>query len=151
KSPAETAIGQSLPSIGWGWAKPRPLPRDIGAGDYLDSLATGADEWFKRSPGDAAALAQRLCEFRAGCAVIMFGQHRPLSEIDREWLVNRCRGWAKRIDTLLESLDEGSDVPSVRREADSMATNLVKTLRARAGRLRSRVSTRDPLDARVRL
>src|SRR5262245_16905875 len=41
----------------WGWQRPGAIQDDVSASAYLDNLADGADQWFKKKPEDAQALA----------------------------------------------------------------------------------------------
>lgn len=118
---------------GWGWNRPGALPQDVPASVYLNRLADAAAEWFAERPDDPAAVAKRIGQFRAGCSVLIFAEHRPLSDADRQWLVERCRAWADKLDKQLEALEAGQDPVQVRAETDETVTKLIGALRARAG------------------
>jgi hypothetical protein len=117
---------------GWGWNRPGALAEDLRPGAYLDHLADAAEEWFNQRPEGPVDLARRLGEFRQGCSVLILSPHKPLSAEDREWLVEKCRAWAAKLDTHLVSLEGGAEVPKVRDEADATIDKLIKALRDRA-------------------
>jgi hypothetical protein len=58
--------------------------------------------------------------------------HRPLAATDRDWLKERCRLWAGKLDAHLASIESGGDVPSVRQDADDTIRKLMDALRARS-------------------
>jgi hypothetical protein len=123
---------------GWGWSKPGALPEDVSADAYLNALADAAGEWFKKRPEDPVALAQRLGEFRQGCSVLLLAEHRPLAAADRQWLVERCRLWAGKLDQHRQAVEAGQDPLHVRAAADQTVNQLVDALRTRAGQLAPR-------------
>src|SRR6185437_7969050 len=59
-------IGGAAPAVAWGWAKPGALPEKATREEYLNNLASEAQEWFKKKPDDPQALAQRIAQFRQG-------------------------------------------------------------------------------------
>ncbi|HJZ58526.1 MAG TPA: hypothetical protein VKE74_26530, partial [Gemmataceae bacterium] len=91
-----------------------------------------AEEWFNEKPEDAAALARRINELRTGCSKLIFSPHEPLPEKDREWLVGKCREWAKKMDDHLTALEAGADLRAVRADVDQTVTKLSAALRERA-------------------
>jgi hypothetical protein len=117
---------------GWGWSRPGALPEDGTASVYLNRLADAAEDWFKTRPDEPAALARRIGEFRQGCEVLLQAEHRPLSVVDRDWLVTKCRAWAARLDAHLAALQGGEPVLKVRDEADRTVRQLIDALRQRA-------------------
>jgi hypothetical protein len=117
---------------GWGWAKDGALPIDASADAYLNALAERAGEWFKKRPERPEEVDRRLAEFRQGCSVLIFAEHKPLSAADREWLVERCRLWAAKLDKLREEVEAGRDAMQVRGEADETINMLIAALRTRA-------------------
>jgi hypothetical protein len=111
------------------------LPQDAAPRDYFQALVAGAEGWFKKRPGDPAALAQRLTEFRAGCSTIILSDHRPLSPEDHQWLVERCRKWARRIDNQLAALETTKDVDQARKEVDMLVEEMIEEIREQAGKV----------------
>jgi hypothetical protein len=116
----------------WGWERPCAIKDDATASAYLDNLADGAEEWFKKRPDDDQALAQRIGEMRQGCSRLIRSPHRPLSAKDKEWLVERCKAWAKDFDKALAALEDGKPVEDVRGMVDNTVERLTKALRDRA-------------------
>jgi hypothetical protein len=123
-------VAQSGPT--WGWAKPGGINESQTAGQYLASLADTANEWFNERPDSPAGLARRIGEFRQGCSMLLLSSHGPLSETDREWLKERCRTWAAKLEDHLASLEAGGDVATVRGEADETIRSLMNALRTRS-------------------
>lgn len=123
--PATTAAG-------WGWNRPDALPRDVPPSDYLNRLADTAGEWFNKRPDDPVALARRIAEFRQGCSILILADHKVLSAEDRTWLVEKCRGWAAKLDAHLAAVEAGRDPSQVRIEADETVNTLIRALRDRA-------------------
>jgi hypothetical protein len=116
----------------WGWSKPDAMPANVTAATYLHALADGADEWFSKRPDDSAALAKRLGEMRQGCSQLIFAEHLALSDVDRDWLREKCRDWAAKLDAQRVALEAGASVQEVRAQADQIVTNLAAALRAKA-------------------
>jgi hypothetical protein len=125
-------VGPGAVASGWGWNRPDALPQDLSAPAYLEHLADGAQEWYKKRPDDQLALANRLREFRQGCTVLIASPHRPLAAADRTWLIEKCRAWAAKLDTHLADLDSGQSVGKVRSDADDTINKLITALRERA-------------------
>jgi hypothetical protein len=127
------------PAIAWGWAKPGGIPSEAQQPprQYLEQLASAAEEWFKKRPEDAPGLAKRLNEFRTGCSQLIFAEHAPLAKADRLWLVERCRVWAGKLDAHLAALESGEDPAQVRAKADDTVKALIQALRDRAGKVQS--------------
>jgi hypothetical protein len=128
-------VAQNRPA--WGWAKPDALPAEAPPTEYLKTLASAADEWFKKTPADAPALAQRLGEFRQGCSTLLLAEHKPLAPADRAWLKERCQAWAVKINKQLADLESGKPVPEVQQAADDMVRQIATALRTRAETVRS--------------
>jgi hypothetical protein len=127
--PGPAAVATAPPRAGWGWDRPDALPADalpadVPPADYLNRLADAAEEWFKKRPEDAPALARRLNEFRQGCSTLILAQHKPLADMDRPWLAERCRAWATKLDKALSDVESGRDVAQVRAEADETARHI---------------------------
>lgn len=116
----------------WGWDRPGALPQDLPPAAYWNRLADAAEEWFSKRPGDPPALARRIAEFRQGCSTLILASHRPLQDGDRQWLVEKCRAWAAKLDKHLADVEAGTDPIRVRAEADATARRLVEALRERA-------------------
>jgi hypothetical protein len=116
----------------WGWNRPDAFPANGTGGSYFQTLASEAHEWFDERPESATALARRLSEFRQGCTMLFLAKHGPLAENDRQWLVNRCRLWARNIDRHLGALEGGVDWRQVRSDADDTVNKLVDALKQRA-------------------
>jgi hypothetical protein len=123
---------------GWGWNRPGVLALDVPAQSYLNGLADAASDWFNKRPETPAALAGRLNEFRRGCSNLIFAEHRPLTPQDRQWLVNKCRNWAGKLDKHLGDLEAGQSLFRVRTEADDTVNKLIAALRSRAEELSKR-------------
>jgi hypothetical protein len=120
-------------AVNWGWAKPDGIPQHkLKPSEYLNSLATTAGEWFDKRPDDAAGLAKRLNEFRTGCSQLILSPHTSLAPVDREWLVEKCRLWAKKLDEHITALETGSEPLKVREAADETIHKLQGALRERA-------------------
>jgi hypothetical protein len=110
----------------------------LPAPQYLNKLADDAAEWSNKKPDDAKAVAQRIQEFRAGCATVMLAQHKPLKDADRAWLLDRCNAWAQKLDQELAKLDQHlEEAAQVRTEVDGIVEKLQKALRDRAKMIES--------------
>jgi hypothetical protein len=118
--------------VAWGWSKPGAMPEQASRDEYLSGLATAADEWFKKTPSDPQELATRISQFRAGCSTLILAEHRPLSKEDRQWLVDKCRAWATKIDGHLAALESGTSTTDVRTAMDDTVRKLSTALRERA-------------------
>jgi len=131
-------VAQAPVSTGWGWSKPDALPQDVTAEQYLRQLADGAAAWFKKRPTERAALAKRIGEFRQGCSVVMLAEHRPLSDADRVWLIQRCRAWAEKLDGHLADAESPDiELQSARDAADTTINKLIAALNQRADEVAS--------------
>jgi hypothetical protein len=122
----------AVAASGWGWNRPGALPENLPPGAYLNRLADAGEEWFKKRPDDPISLAKRIGEFRQGCSVLILSPHKPLSPQDRNWLVDKCRAWAAKLDAHLAMLESGAETLKTRDQADTTVNNLVKALRERA-------------------
>jgi hypothetical protein len=120
------------PAGGWGWNRPGAMPDSLTASAYLENLADGAGEWFKKRPESAPEIAARVADFRKGCSTLIFAAHKPLAEDDRKWLVERCRAWAETIDKHLTELEAGEDPLRVRQDMDATVRTLINKIRERA-------------------
>ncbi|MCE9533123.1 MAG: hypothetical protein K8T89_18650 [Planctomycetes bacterium] len=124
------------PAPGWGWNKPDALPNNLAAPDYLAKLGVAVTEWSDRRPENAVDLSKRLNEFRQGCSMLLLATHQPLPADEKTWLKNRCRDWAKKINTHLADLEAGTDPIRVRVEVDETVRDIAAALRSRAENLR---------------
>lgn len=117
---------------GWGWEKPGALAVSLPPRDYLNHLADAAQDWFKKRPETAPELARRIAQFRQGCSTLILAEHQSLAPADRDWLRERCRVWATKLDGHLAAIEAGEDVVSVRTAADETVNKLIKAIRDRA-------------------
>jgi hypothetical protein len=135
RSPGEPRIPKV--QIAWGWAKPNGLAADqSNPKDYLNKLAANVEEWLLHRPSDPTNLGIRIAEFRTGCTRLIHSQYGPLSQSDKAWLLEQCRGWAKELDGYLEALDGGADPLKVRAGVDETVRVAAATLRQRAQQLK---------------
>jgi hypothetical protein len=121
----------------WGWQKTGELAAVTNRADYLDRIADLADEWKTRDTSTPVALAERITEFRQGCAKLQLMEHKPLNEEQRTALLARCRKWAAKFDASLAELEATGDVAKVRGEMDATVAQLTATLRAEAAKVRA--------------
>lgn len=124
--------GSAAAPTAWGWDRPGALPAGVSRGEYLRALAAVADEWSRKQPVTAPELARRILQFRQGCTTLLLADHEPLPEADRDWLKERCRRWAAKLDAELAALEAGKDVEAVRRAVDETVRQLAAALRERA-------------------
>jgi hypothetical protein len=116
----------------WGWQRPGVIAGDVNRQAYLNRLADAAEEWFAKRPATASALADRLTELRRGCTTLILADHPPLTPADRQWLVQKCRGWATVIDGHLAALEAGKPTDQVETDADATVRKLSHALREKA-------------------
>jgi hypothetical protein len=136
KKPEPGTGGTDVAAANWGWAKPAGIPRETQKpAEYLNALASTSEEWFHKRPDDAAGVAKRINEFRAGCSQLIFSPHASLAQADRDWLVEKCRAWATKLDDHLTELEKGADALKVRGDADDTIRKLQAALRERATQL----------------
>jgi hypothetical protein len=135
--PQPAPIIERLPpdAVAWGWNKPAAMANDATPAAYLNQLADEAGEWFHKRPTEAAELAQRISEFREGCSRLIFAAHRPLPPQERQWLVENCRTWGRKLDKKLVALESGQNVLEVRDETDALIQELMGALREQAKKL----------------
>jgi len=131
------ASSAGLAQASWGWQRPDAFPKTGSAADYFQSLANSAEEYFRLEPPDAAALAQRVGEFRQGCSRLILTAHPLLLPADQTELKNRCQKWAARLDAHLVALESGADVFVVRDETAATVRTLINFLRKRSEELRA--------------
>lgn len=120
------------PVPGWGWEKPGALAVNLPPREYLNHLADAAQDWFKKRPENAPDLARRVAQFRQGCSTLILAEHSALAPADRDWLRERCRAWATKLDAHLAAIEAGEDVAAVRAAADETVNKLIKAIRDRA-------------------
>jgi hypothetical protein len=118
--------------VAWGWERPGAVKEDAPASEYLEGLASAAQEWRNKRPEDAEGVARRIGEMRQGCSALIRAPHKPLKDEDRKWLVERCKAWSKDFDSALAALDGGEDPVKVRDRMDAVVDKLTKALRERA-------------------
>ena len=115
-----------------GWTLPGALKQDSSRDDYLQSLMAGADDWFQGNPRNSAELAQRIEQFQQGCAIVLAAEHQPLPAADREWLIEKCAAWSKKLGGHLADLNAGGNFETVKKAADETIRSLIEKLRERA-------------------
>jgi hypothetical protein len=127
--------GPAVPKaqIAWGWGKPDGLAAgQSDPKDYLNTLATNAEEWSLHRPTDPVGVGIRIAELRIGCTRLMHSAYGPLSPADKAWLLNHCRAWAKGLDGHQQALDAGADPVAVRADVDETVRAIAAALRERA-------------------
>ena len=132
--PAVPPAPSAPAAFAWGWNRPGVVDSDGSAPAYLDRLADAADEWFADRPEGATATAERLNDYRRGCSLLLLAAHEPLAPADRQWLKDKCRKWAAKIDQELAEVEAG-DAAKGRDDADAMTHQLVTALRKKAQEL----------------
>lgn len=120
------------PAPGWGWDKPGALASNLPPREYLNHIADAAEDWFKKRPDNRPDLARRITQFRQGCSTLMLAEHPNLAAADRDWLRERCRAWATKLDGHLAAAEAGEDILTVRAAADETVNKLIKAIRDRA-------------------
>ena len=120
------------PTPGWGWDRPGALAANLPSRDYLEHLAAAAQDWFKKRPETAPELARRIGQFRQGCSTLILAEHPSLSPADRDWLRERCRVWAGKLDGHLAAIEAGQNIDDVRLAADETVNKLISAIRDRA-------------------
>jgi hypothetical protein len=135
RSRPQAPITVAAAASAWGWNRPGALAEDLPSAAYLNRLADGAHEWFDQKPADPVALARRIAEFRQGCSRLILSEHKPLTPDDRTWLIEKCRGWAVRLDAHLAAVESGRDPVAVRAETDQTVSHLIEALRMKAKEL----------------
>ncbi len=117
----------------YGWNKPGVFDVALEKPAYLQHLADRANEWFDQKPTNAAQLASRMKAFRESCDKLLAAQHPQLPAADRDWLYERCRLWAGKIDASLAKLNaDPSQLKAVNAEMDETVKKLMTALRERA-------------------
>ena len=117
----------------YGWNKPGVFDVALEKPAYLNHLADRANEWFDKKPATAEQLANRMKEFRESCDKLLAAKHPQLPDADRDWLYERCRLWAGKIDASLAKLNaDPSQLKAVNTEMDKTVNKLITALRDRA-------------------
>ncbi len=128
---------QAIAQAKWGWQKADELNQIKDPAEYFTRIAELAEEWNGRDTSTPILLAQQITEFRAGCARLQLMQHQPLSEPQRQALLERCRKWAKKFDENLTTLESTGDSEKVRVEMNATVKQLTTILRAEAAKIRT--------------
>jgi hypothetical protein len=115
----------------WGWGRPGALAGQTQPKSYLGHVADEANEWFSQRPTDRASLIRRIEEMHQGCSALLAAKHSPLSEKDKEWLLERCRAWDAKFVEQLGKLKSGGDFEAIRAEADDTVRKLERAIRQR--------------------
>jgi len=117
----------------YGWNKPGVFDVALEKPAYLNHLADRANEWFDKKPVNAEQLASRMKDFRESCDKLLAAKHPQLPAADRDWLYERCRLWAGKIDASLAKLNaDPSQLKAVNAEMDETVNKLMIALRERA-------------------
>jgi hypothetical protein len=58
--------------------------------------------------------------------------HAGLPPAERDWLVERCRAWAGKLDDASHALEDGATVDGLRDDVDAIVRGLIAALRDRA-------------------
>jgi hypothetical protein len=116
----------------WGWDRPGALTVELSGQEYLNHLADSASEWFKKPRDTKVALAKRLSDFRHGCDTLIEARHSQLADVDRQWLVGKCKAWSGKLDDHLTALSTGDSVANVSQAADETINKLILAMRTRA-------------------
>lgn len=130
QGPPETPIPKA--QVAWGWGKPTGLAAEqTTPKGYLNKLADTVEEWSQHQPVDATGVSVRLAEFRTGCSRLMHSPYGPLADVDKAWLLDNCRKWAKQLDAHQQALDSGANPVAVRADVDKLVRSISSTLRNR--------------------
>ncbi|MCG6156057.1 hypothetical protein [Rubinisphaera margarita] len=130
--PKQTAEADStMIASTWGFDNPAGFDDSQTPSQYLNQLAEMASAWFNKRPESAEDLKVRLAQFRHGCETLLEAPHVALAPEDREWLRERCRTWAEKIETHHAAV-ESDNVLAVREEADETINRLINALRMKA-------------------
>ncbi len=126
--------GISQTPVAWGWvADDQAELADLSETEYLNKLARGAEAWFNQRPTKAAAVQQRLIEFKRGCQTMIAAKHSPLQKESSDWLVARLKTCLNEIERELGKLEPaGADPIKVRTVTDEIVRGVADDLRDRA-------------------
>ena len=131
----ESPQGRVAQASGWGWSALETIGEEPSAARYLSELATLAKAWNNQRPTSSRDVAARLLEFRKGCSFLILSPHPALSDRDRDWLLFKCRVWARRLDEHLAALEKGNDPLTVRSEVDRLVDQISAALAQRASQV----------------
>jgi hypothetical protein len=120
------------PAGGWGWNESGILAEAKTPAEHFNRLADGADAWFNKQPRSAVELGARLAEMRRGCSQLILGDHPPLNDEQRGWLVGKCKEWAVKLDQQLAALERGAPLADVQKASDEVVRKLSAALRDKA-------------------
>jgi len=129
--PDKPGVTPTMIASTWGFDNPAGFDDSQTPSEYLNQLAEMASAWFNKRPESAEDLKVRLAQFRHGCETLLNAPHTALAPEDREWLKERCRTWAARIDAHHAAV-ESENVLAVREEADETINRLINALRMKA-------------------
>lgn len=121
----------------WGWQKTDELAQLTQPADYLERIATLAQEWKQQETPTASALAIKIKELRLGCTHLQEMDHPPLNATQRADLLARCQKWATKFDQSLIDLETTGDVAQVRQTMDATIEQLTNVLREQASKIRT--------------
>lgn len=119
-------------SVAWGWAKPDAIPEVADPKQYLIALADSGNEWFKKKPLSPFEISKRILEFRAGCNVLIFAEHKCLAERDKKWFLDRCKSFAKELDDSITKIENGYDAGKIKNELDQKINIFLNAIRSRS-------------------
>ncbi len=118
---------------GWGFEQAGLLTADVSAAKYLANLADAAGQWSNKRPTSKGELVSRLTEFRRGCGLIIEAPHEQLSQADRQWLVQKCKEWAVKLEGIIVAIEtEVGTLETLQDQADQTIDRMQQALRDRA-------------------
>ncbi len=122
----------SQPEAQTGWNRPEVFTAQLVPQEYLGQLASVAEGELVEPMTSSATVERRLVSLRRGCDALLAAPHTQLADVDRDWLKERCRAWAKTFDEQLAALREGSRPWEViGKETDATVRKLATALRNR--------------------
>ena len=119
---------------GMAWTRPGVFRQTNDRKEFLTRLATLAHEWFDKRPTTAAEMAERLVEFRHGCALLQLNQ-AAIPAADHDWLLGDCRKWSDELDRQLIALEQGASLNMVKASVDATIQKLIDKLRDKASKI----------------
>lgn len=125
-------IPRANPSVGgMAWTRPDAFRPATNGEEFLTRLATLAKEWFDERPATRTQLANRIIDFRNGCARLQLNV-AVIPAADRTWLVADCRKWSGKLDQHLIALEDGRALEVVQQEVDETIQKLITKLNSKA-------------------